>query len=115
MSRGRVWVELLDGRIIRVFKNVSQATLSESWPNNVKEYPRKDAVGEIRKRVFARANNECERCGKNLSPGQGHMDEKISRGEGGEISMSNCWELCYNCHIGRPDAEHGNRRLMFGK
>jgi 5-methylcytosine-specific restriction protein A len=91
----------------------------EAWslpPEIVAQWPRSTAIGEIRRQVFERDRYECRRCGKRLTDKTGHMDEIKSRGEGGVISLSNSWLLCYDCHEGdKPTSEHGNRRLMFSK
>ena len=55
------------------------------------------AVSCIRKQVFARAKGDCEYCGRNLGEG-GHMHEKLSRGRGGLISLTNCVAICAICH-----------------
>lgn len=108
MSRNRCFVELKDGKCVRIFRNPADARLSGV---EVFEWARKDATGSIRQQVYDRAQGECERCGKRLSWKQMHMDEKVSRGEGGEISLDNSWVLCYDCHLGENEySEHGNRR-----
>lgn len=55
------------------------------------------AISAIRKQVFARAQGYCEYCGANLGEG-GHMHEKLSRGRGGLISLTNCVAICAACH-----------------
>ena len=119
MARNRVFVEVRfkDGYdIVRIFPHFSQATASRAWKEGrVIEYPRRDAVEIIRRKVFQRAKNQCERCSKRLTWDSMHLDEKISRGEGGFIGMENSWALCADCHILRKDSEHGDRRLMFGE
>jgi 5-methylcytosine-specific restriction endonuclease McrA len=110
MSRGRCFVELVDGNPIRVFRNGAMARVSNAYnEDRVREWPRIDAVRAIRTEVFKRANNQCERCGSRLTWNNGEMDEKIPRGQGGEISIENCWLLCHGCHQGHPNSKHGNR------
>ena len=84
-------------------------------PSRVRELPKKEAVETLRRQVFQRAEGLCQRCGHPVTWQTMHMDERKARGEGGEQSMENCWALCYDCHIGREDAEHGNRRLRFNE
>jgi len=85
-------------------------------PKIVAQWPRAQAVAEIRRQVFERDAYECRRCGKRLNMQTGHMDERVSRGEGGDISIANCWLLCASCHVGdKPTSEHGNRRIRFGE
>ncbi len=110
MSRNKCWVELIDNRAVRIFHNRIDAIKSPAYEEDrLVEWPRKDATFQIRDFVFKRAAGQCERCGKRLSWPQGHMDERVSRGEGGEMSIFNSWWLCYDCHI---NIEHGNRRLQ---
>jgi hypothetical protein len=111
-SRGRCFVELDDSNnIIRIFKNQGLACASEAYDRGkVFEYPRKEAVESIRKQVMGRAKNLCERCGNRLTWRTGEMDERISRGSGGEQSLVNCWWLCPGCHRLDESAEHGDRR-----
>lgn len=112
MSRNKCWIEVDDkGNPIRVFRHRVDAFLSPAFnEDRVKEWPRYDAVHSIRKQVYDRANGQCEKCGKRLTWKQMHMDEKVARGNGGEISVGNSWVLCANCHILDIDSEHGNRR-----
>lgn len=108
--RGRCWVALDEKGVTRVFKNYAAAVLSKSA--NIREYPRKDAVGQVRQRVFERADGHCEDCNTLLTWASMHMHEKIHRGDGGEISLENSIAVCYKCHM---DIEHGNRKLRFGE
>lgn len=102
-ARGRVFVEMQDGKPIRILQK------KQAWRvENKQEMPRKDAVAEIRKQVFERSRGECENCSYPITA-NAHMDEKISRGDGGEISLTNCQMLCARCHIIGPTSKHGNR------
>src|SRR5882672_1978935 len=65
------------GRLLR------RADFKMSGPAPI-EWPRTDAVRSIRQQVYER-DKECQRCGKPLTWATGHLDEKVSRGEGGEI------------------------------
>ena len=113
-----VWVEMAGLRVARIFHNQKEALQAESPPapppRKIGQMKRNEAVCDIRTQVFARAKWRCERCGKPLTYKTGHMDERVAKSEGGEVSLDNCWLLCYDCHIGRPDSEHGNRSPQFG-
>jgi 5-methylcytosine-specific restriction endonuclease McrA len=104
----KVYVELeWDGTILRVVKN------AEAWkipPERLRHWPKADAIRTIRKQVFERAGYMCEFCGKNLTWEGGEMHEKLPKGKGGEVSMDNSVAVCHQCHTGRADSEHGNRR-----
>lgn len=108
MSRNRVYIELVNDKPIRIFRNAADARLSGA---EITEWPRVDAVRSIREQVYKRASGQCERCGKRLSWKQMHMDERVPRGQGGEVSLDNSWCLCAGCHILDPWAEHSNGRL----
>ena len=114
-QRNHVWVELdPESKFpIRIIKSRYDAY---NLSHDVRGFwPRSSAVREIRRQVFERDGYECRRCGAVLTLQTGHMDEIKSRGEGGEVSLDNCWLLCADCHIGnKATSEHGNRRLQFG-
>ena len=110
--RGRVFVQLVDGKIIRIFRRPAAARTTEG---DIREYPRKDAVEAIRRQVFEKSGGNCRDCGKIIT-WKFHMDEEIPRSEGGEISIFNSVALCAACHILRDDSKHGKtRRLRFGE
>lgn len=67
------------------------------------------AVKAIRDAVIKRDNGECKRCGERVG-NNGHLDERVPRSKGGEISIDNSWLLCADCHILRPESQHGDRR-----
>ncbi|MCU1301754.1 MAG: hypothetical protein JWQ87_2038 [Candidatus Sulfotelmatobacter sp.] len=116
MSRNRVWVELQGGKIARIFRSQGAAAKSQAAEEDrIREYPRKDATEAIRRQVYERANGECENCGKRLTWGTLHMNERIPRSKGGEVSVENGQALCYACHEGRLDSVHGNRLPRFGE
>lgn len=114
MSGSRtVYVEM-DGegpvRIFKILREVFKPGIV--FPLEKMEY--REAVGAIRMRVFKKANFRCERCGKIVTWNTGHMDEKVPRGHGGEISIFNSQCLCPDCHIGdNPYSKHANRRPQF--
>lgn len=115
--RGRVFVELDESNnIIRIFKNQGLACASEAYDRGkVFEYPRKEAVEQIRRQVFERAKRRCEKCGE-ICTWNFHMDERIAKGNGGEVSLANCWCLCAPCHVGDNGySEHSNRFWGGGK
>lgn len=113
----KVWVELGEkSQVLRIFRNRCEALAVSMQGDIITALVEKaDAVGNIRQQVFNRANWRCEHCGASLTYKTGQMHEKLPKGKGGEVSLENCMLLCYNCHQGRPDAEHGARRPQFGK
>jgi hypothetical protein len=101
---------------IRILKHWAHA--SQLDQDVVRSMARSVAVGYIRNQVIARAirnkNILCEFCGNIITPGTGHMHEKIAKGDGGEVSLDNCVFICPRCHIG-SDGEHGDRQWMGRK
>ncbi len=118
MASKIVRVELDDLNLpCRIFRDKSWKLLPE---DKVEKMTKAEAVHFIRRRVFARAQHslsgaECERCGRYLDWFTMEMNERIPKGSGGEVSMSNCEALCHDCHQGRPDSSHGNRRWQTSK
>lgn len=110
-QKGRCYVEInSDGVPIRIFRNRIDAVLSPANKvDKLREWPRRDAVAAIRKQVFERSQGECERCSLPITEQTGEMDERVSRGEGGEMSIFNSWFICHDCHTGSPFSEHGER------
>lgn len=104
--RNRCYVELVNGQPVRIFRTPADARLSGV---EINEWPRYDAVRSVRDAIFRRSKAECEKCGKRMTSKQMHLDERISRGEGGEISLANSWGICYDCHLGIY-GEHSNRQ-----
>lgn len=110
--RGRCWVELDDKGCARIFRHYSEAIRwASDTSGRVAEYPRKDAVGQIRQRVFEASGGICRNCGKPINWGF-HMHEQIPRGNGGEISIYNSVALCARCHL---FGEHSDRQPRFGE
>jgi 5-methylcytosine-specific restriction endonuclease McrA len=111
--RGRAWVEINpENKIIRIFKNRQRAVTSEAFEDDrVREYSRKDAIGEIRKAVFERSKGICEFCGNYLTEQTGDLHEQLARGLGGEISLENSVFICRGCH----KAQHPEKQLRFGE
>lgn len=109
-NRKTVVVETKGEEIVRIFRSEQAASESQE---TVVRMGKPDAILKLRKQVFARSENECERCGKFLTWQTMHMDEKLARGKGGEYSMENCQAICYDCHMGRPDSQHGLRKPQF--
>lgn len=111
MSRNRVYVELVNGYPIRIFRGRTFAVLSPAYAEGrVGEWPKKDAVAVVRKIVFERSQGECERCGEITTERSGEMHEMVPRGHEGEVSVENSWFICNSCHTGHKDSFHGNRR-----
>ena len=104
-----------NGLPIRIFRD-------KHWLNYpTVEMTKAEAVGGIRKQVFRRCwnplsgNFECEKCGRTITWTSGEMNERVPKGSGGEVSLSNCEALCHSCHTGSPDSAHGNRRWKTAK
>src|ERR1700690_1157416 len=110
--RGGCWVEIIDGRIVRIFKNRKSAVVSPAWDERrVEECPRKNAVTAIRNNIFDLSDGFCKYCGKYEPWSSGHMHEEIHRGEGGEISIYNSVWSCFTCHTN----QHPEKTLRFGE
>jgi 5-methylcytosine-specific restriction endonuclease McrA len=110
MSRNRVILQI-DPKTelpIRIFRIPNESF--KFPPEVIREWPKRDAVESIRRQVFARAGYECEGCGTRLTWNMGHLHEQQPKGNGGEVSLTNCRLLCFDCHEGRGDSEHGDRR-----
>ncbi len=77
------------------------------------------AVSFIRTRVYERSRSlvgaGCERCGRHITWDTMEMNERIPKGSGGEVSLTNCEALCHNCHQVGPDSAHGDRRWQTSK
>ncbi len=110
MAKHKVWVEIDNGAVIRVFKNERDAVLSGKV---VEQRPKAEAVKFIRLLVFRRDKYACTHCGAEVTWYAGHMHERVWKGRGGEVSVDNCTTLCSECHRNDPVAGHGNRRLQF--
>lgn len=85
-----------------------------------------DAVGLIRLQVFERTGGKvfegetvvrgkCEVCERYITWDSMEQHERIFKGKGGSVSLENCVALCHDCHQGRPDSAHGNRRWQTAK
>lgn len=107
MSRNRVMVEVVSGKITRICKRMEPIHGGE-----LKEWPRAEAVKSIRQQVFERSQGDCEWCSGPISWKTMELHEVIYRSRGGEIGTANSVALCYSCH--HNDA-HGDRRLRFGE
>ena len=101
----------------RIFKCTKKALKAD--PLYVMKMDRGKAVGMIRIQVIAKAIRQkailCQLCGAVVTETTGEMHEVLPRGKGGEISLDNCIYICYNCHIGKQDSEHGDRRFQTSK
>lgn len=108
MPKQLVWVEVDGDRPIRILRNHL-----EVWKlplEQVRQWPKSEAVKNIRDQVFDRCKGECEHCGKRVTKLTGELHEMIHKSLGGEVSLDNCRFLCHGCHQGRKDSEHGERR-----
>lgn len=111
-----VYVELSEaGEPIRIFRQVKAAVEAALEGREIDIWPRPWAVEVIRQQVIARAQNACDRCGAVVDDDTGEMHETIPKGKGGEVSLDNCEWLCHECHQGREDSAHGDRRTRFGE
>lgn len=106
------YVEIVDGKIVRIFKTEMRARLYEG-PGEVSFMSRKDATEAIRRGVFERSGGHCRDCGSPITWATMHMHETIERSEGGEVSLENSIALCAKCHILGEDCAHKNRSLQF--
>jgi hypothetical protein len=104
-----------NGQPFRIFRSDKAAVLASLAGCRVQEMQRWLAIGSIREQVRMRAGDACERCGTMLTSATGEMHETNPRGKGGEISLVNCEWLCHDCHQGKADSAHGDRRLHFGE
>ena len=95
---------------LRIFKYPAGALFLP--PEQIAEWPRRDAIESIRRQVFERDGHLCVKCGATLTWGTMHLHERTPRGKGGEIAVSNGWSLCYSCHI---LGEHGERAPQWSK
>lgn len=114
LARKIVWVEVVGGKVIRIFKSQKLAFAGCEDP---KAMFKAEAVGEIRQQVYDRQEGKCLWCGKEMKYEGGlfermHLDEIISKGRGGEVSLQNCQGLCSDCHL---KIKHGNRQPRFGE
>jgi 5-methylcytosine-specific restriction endonuclease McrA len=119
MAKQSVYVEVepttfVPIRILRTTKDAMDLP-----PERVTQMARSVAVGYIRKQVIDRARRKhgvfCEYCGEPINEFLGEMHEKLPKGSGGEVSLDNCVFLCHDCHTGKKDSEHGDRRWQTAK
>jgi 5-methylcytosine-specific restriction endonuclease McrA len=105
-----VWVQCdeFTGWATRIFKN-QKAALS-NVENFVQQMDRALAVSQIRRQIFQRQEGVCINCPEMITWNSMHMHEKISRGDGGDISLENSEGLCAACHILGPRSIHGKER-----
>lgn len=104
-----VYVELDEnGVFLRIIKKWKDACLIP--PDRLLSIRRADAVKQIRRLVFDRSEGDCDWCGECLTWDTGEMHEVESKGDGGDVSTTNCVFICHGCHQGRIDSAHGGRR-----
>jgi 5-methylcytosine-specific restriction endonuclease McrA len=102
------WVEIRGGKVVRIVNR--QVLFMDTTP--VEEYPRAEAVKQIRKQVFDRTKGACEWCSAPVTEDTMHMHEKLFKSQGGEVSIFNSVGICADCHIGKRGV-HG--KLYFGE
>lgn len=99
----KVWVELVDGTPVRICR---------TFTGEVHLIDRRVAVGAIRHAVFVRSKGQCEWCNETITERGMHLHEQVSRGNGGEISLSNSVGICADCHLNSKKG-HGKRKPQF--
>jgi len=108
----QVWVEFGDdGKVLRICKN--QKTAVGFF--RIGFVLRTQAVEEIRRQIWERDNKRCTHCGTIVTWHMMNMHERVWRGRGGEVSVSNGTTLCESCHVDDPIAGHGKRKVRFGE
>ena len=107
MPTKTVYVEMKNGFPYRIVNN-------RRGPTDTIEISKQDAVYAIRRQVFDRANESCERCGTPITWSTGHLHEVKNRGRGGEVSVENCIALCPKCHLGK-DGVHADHYPAWSK
>ena len=115
-ARNTVWVEKIDGRIVRIFRGTHGVNFTQALAEDrVFTCPRLDAVREIWDTIFTRSAGKCEYCSHPITRSgwtKGEMHEEVPRGTGGEISVFNSKMICRDCHRNDPRG-HANRKLHF--
>ena len=115
MKRGMAHIEIRDGKPHRIFRSGKAWAVAFAHGVFVSVMARVDAVRQIRWQLYQKCGGHCTWCGEATSWEGCQMHEVVPRGDGGEISLENSIILCYDCHQGRADSAHGNRKLQFGK
>lgn len=113
MAHGMACIEIRDGLVWRIFRSRKAAAVA-GITCQISMMAYVDAVRTIRQQLYKLCEGLCSWCGQEVSWEACQMHEKVYRGKGGEISMTNSVILCYGCHQGRKDSAHGNRRPMWG-
>lgn len=102
---------------IRILRNRKDALALPA--EVVRQMAHSVAVKYIRDQVVARAKRngivKCEFCGAIINEFVGEMHEILPKGKGGEVSLANSRFICNDCHTGKPDSEHGDRRWQSQK
>lgn len=83
---------------IRIFKHTKDWM---SLPANIRveSWLRTNAILLIREQVWEKDKGLCRMCAKKLTWGSAEMDEIVSKGRLGEVSVENCQMLCNSCHV----------------
>lgn len=111
----KVWVAVdNDSLPTEIFRSRSEsvAALLSGHVVHLVEMDKAKATKAIRNILFVRQDGICIQCGAVLTTQTAHMHEKVSRGDGGHISLDNSEILCAECHLGR---QHGDRNPQFKK
>lgn len=114
LARKIVWVEQVGGVTTRIFR--SQKLAFQNCEDPQARF-KNEAVGEIRRQVYDRQSGCCLWCGKKTKWDGSiwerfHMHEVVSKGKGGDVSLTNSIGLCPECHL---QIAHGDRRPRFGE
>lgn len=113
MKRGIAHIEVRDSKTYQIFRSAKAWVAAGVRGAKLSVMPRVDAVRQIRWQLYIN-DPHCRWCGEGVSWEGCQMHEVIPRSNGGEISLENSIILCYDCHQGRKDSAHGNRKLQFG-
>lgn len=112
MSDKKVWVVLgVDGRAIEILKNEKHAAQLQDV--RVGYLHRSVATEQIRRQIYAQQLRACAHCGSPVTWYTMELHERLWRGRGGEISVSNSVGLCNTCHQKDPIAGHGKRAVQW--
>ena len=119
-ARNTCWIERIEGKIARIFRS----THGQDWQRalearTLETCPKRDAISAIRSQIWNRCAGNCEWCGKRITENgplvaRMNMHEKIPKGSGGEVSLTNSVGICYDCHFNSPKA-HGDRKPQWSE
>jgi hypothetical protein len=120
MAVSRVWVEWGPLGVIKIFKCRRDAIALEVAGGRVAEWPKGEAIKNLREQIFGRCNNHCELCGCWVNRLTGEMHEKHPRGKfvdgkQGEYSTENSIFICNSCHTSGDNAQHKAERWQTAR